>query len=140
MSPEAQRIAIARHVGATCRYCGGTGFLPLWSKEQYDHLREHFPAAPKKQVATPCAQICELPKYPADLNAMHEAEKTLDASRCAQFARLLMKHHPTYCVDVLDSRDELEDVAYETFVLIHASADQRAEAFLRTLGKWEDGA
>jgi hypothetical protein len=70
---------------------------------------------------------------------MHEAEETLSADQCAAYARALMKHHPTYCVEVLDKRNELEDVAYETFQLIHATAAQRAEAFLKTLNLWEDG-
>lgn len=80
------------------------------------------------------------PDYYNDLNAMHEAEETLYADQCEEYARNLMKHHPTYCVQVLDSRFEpTDEVAYETFTLIHATAAQRAEAFLRTIGKWEEG-
>ena len=80
-----------------------------------------------------------IPDYLNDLNAMHEAEETLDASQCAEYARQLMKHHPTYCVTVLDTRfAPTEEIAYETYQLLHATAAQRAEAFLRTIGKWEE--
>jgi hypothetical protein len=62
-----------------------------------------------------------LPNYCTNLNAMHEAEKVLQN----QFAAMIeeaywrnlqwVKPHPIY-----------------------ATARQRAEAFLRTLGKWEE--
>ena len=80
-----------------------------------------------------------IPDYLNDLNAMHDAEEILDASQCAEYARQLMKHHPTYCVTVLDTRfAPTEEIAYETYQLLHATATQRAEAFLRTIGKWEE--
>jgi len=63
-----------------------------------------------------------IPDYCTDLNAMHEAEKVLQN----QFTPMIeeaywrnlqwVKPHPIY-----------------------ATARQRAEAFLRTLGKWEEG-
>ena len=83
--------------------------------------------------------VAGIPDYLNDLNAMHDAEETLDASQCAEYARQLMKHHPTYCVTVLDNRfAPTEEIAYETYQLLHATASQRAEAFLRTIGKWEE--
>ena len=122
MTPEQQRIAIAEACGWTeiepCTCCDGVsrGYTP-----------------------TPGAHKKHLPNYLNDLNAMHEAEETLDASQCAEYARQLMKHHPTYCVTVLDNRfAPTEEIAYETYQLLHATASQRAEAFLRTIGKWEE--
>jgi hypothetical protein len=56
--------------------------------------------------------------YCTDLNAMHEAEKTLTVEEWSDY------------VEHLPSRWE---------EAIHATARQRAEAFLRTLGKWEEG-
>lgn len=56
--------------------------------------------------------------YCADLNAMHEAEKVLTELQCGFFRTHL--------------RERLENYIW------HATARQRAEAFLRTLGKWED--
>ena len=58
--------------------------------------------------------------YCNDLNAMHEAEKTLSETNMFVMAhyieRFISRHGQHY---------------------FHATARQRAEAFLRTLGKWE---
>lgn len=64
----------------------------------------------------------ELPDYLKDLNAMHEAEKALiSISKTMEFYEELI------AVTTVDR-----------FFLVHATAAQRAEAFLRTLGKWRD--
>lgn len=68
-----------------------------------------------------------VPNYHGSLDAMHEAEKVLNAKQCANFAFIL-------CNDVLDVW--LGDDTNEWFEFAHATAAQRAEAFLRTLGKW----
>lgn len=62
--------------------------------------------------------------YCADLNAMHEAERTLDED-CRNGYRLEL-------INVTNSK------YFGSFENIHATARQRAEAFLRTLGKWEE--
>lgn len=61
--------------------------------------------------------------YCNDLNAMHEAEKILTDEQCV-FVR-----------DYL--RERLENYPASRYIW-HATARQRAEAFLRTLGKWEE--
>ena len=61
--------------------------------------------------------------YCSDLNAMHEAEKTLTEEQCV-FVRLHL-------------RERLENYPASRYTW-HATARQRAEAFLRTLGKWEE--
>ena len=61
-------------------------------------------------------QHAKLPNYCTDLNAMHEAEKMLTH-----------KHFNDYVMELLDFIHEP----------ILATARQRAEAFLKTLGKWE---
>jgi hypothetical protein len=59
--------------------------------------------------------------YCSDLNAMHEAEKVLTREQINAFCEKLF---PTnYC---------------GVWWSIHATARQRAEAFLRTLEKWEE--
>jgi len=62
------------------------------------------------------------PQYTRDLNAMHEAE-----------SRLPCGHWTRYC-------QYLADLGSWTvrFVSVHASAENRAKAFLKTLGLWED--
>jgi hypothetical protein len=59
------------------------------------------------------------PDYCADLNAMHEAEGTLSTANM-------------YVMEV-----QLKRVLSAREFYFHAIARQRAEAFLRTLGKWE---
>ena len=62
-----------------------------------------------------------VPDYLNDLNAMHEAEKALDI--------------------VAERGDYWEYLSFITggeVEMIYATASQRAEAFLRTLDKWEE--
>jgi hypothetical protein len=60
-----------------------------------------------------------LPDYCNDLNAMHEAEKIFD--------------HALYCRYI----DELCDITIKgNNSMYMATAVQRAEAFLKTIGKW----
>jgi hypothetical protein len=68
-----------------------------------------------------------IPSYCTDLNAMHEAESHLGES-----------------TNMLDYTNELYDMACRAMKQNRkwnpygATARQRAEAFLRTLGKWEE--
>jgi hypothetical protein len=54
---------------------------------------------------------------------MHEAENVLPAGQWDRYAQWLRE---------LTSSNR-------RFLIAHATASQRAEAFLRTLGKWEEG-
>jgi hypothetical protein len=58
------------------------------------------------------------PDYLNDLNAMHEAEKVLNNVQRERYRTELVYSHA--------GRD------------VFATAAQRAEAFLRTIGKWEE--
>jgi len=60
--------------------------------------------------------------YCADLNSMHEAEKVLTIDQFYAYSAF---------IDRRASRGE-----YRAY--LGATARQRAEAFLRTLGKWEE--
>jgi hypothetical protein len=74
------------------------------------------------------AFLCEIPDYLTDLNAMHEAEKVL-------------KSGTQWMVHVNHLREitgEPKGCELFVFALVSATAAQRAEAFLRTLGKWEE--
>jgi hypothetical protein len=61
------------------------------------------------------------PDWCNDLNAMHEAEKVLTDTNM-----FVMAHHIERLVSAKGQH------------YFHATARQRAEAFLRTLGKWEE--
>ena len=67
---------------------------------------------------TPLKQI---PNYVHDLNAMHEAEMIFTPES---------KHWMYYAL--------LDEMCGSSFKAIRATARQRAEAFLRVLGKWEE--
>jgi hypothetical protein len=62
------------------------------------------------------------PDYLNDLNAMHEAEKVLNGHE-----------QNDYCFTIMDIQK-----SGGGFRRLHATAAQRAEAFLRTLNLWKD--
>lgn len=108
MSPEAQRVAIAEACG--------------WKFESRRAIR------PDGSITTDFPlinQLFHVPDYPNDLNAMHEAWKRLSYSQKATYfdAMLLI-------VQV--------DGVVDPYTMIHVTAAQRAEAFLRTLNLWDD--
>jgi hypothetical protein len=68
---------------------------------------------------TPDGWVVDCPQFATDLNAMHDAEKMLSNANM-------------YVMEV-----QLKRVLNAREFYFHATARQRAEAFLRTLGKWE---
>lgn len=62
-----------------------------------------------------------IPDYPNSLDAMHAAEKALEAWQVAPYLKVLAK------------------LTGNKNTVYHADAEQRAEAFLRVLGLWEEG-
>lgn len=74
-----------------------------------------------------------IPNYINDLNAMHEAEGML-GDKWMPYARLLLEI-TTGCGPAMP----LSFLNVATLCLaVHATASQRAEAFLRTIGKWKE--
>ena len=79
--------------------------------------------------------IAPMPDYCEDLNAMHEAEKVLiDTGRMMEYGAVLywivvpqIARHDDHFIDWMIAG-----------YLTSATARQRAEAFLRTLGEWEE--
>lgn len=108
MKPEAQRIAIAQACG--------------WKLVMDNPLYEPYWEDPKgNKIGVSCGMRC--PDYLNDLNAMHEAENSLSHIEQCQFAEQLF-------------RAMVGEHGVSDFMKIHATAAQRAEAFLRTIGKW----
>ena len=106
MSPEAQRIAIAKTQGWKWAPEHDTRF-PWWNKEQKEVAYEN-----------------DLPDYLNDLNAMHGAEETLTPDQfVAYFDRITM------LFDLYEGSPNP--------MTISAKADQRAEAFIRSLNLWK---
>ena len=109
MTPEAQRVAIAEACG--------------WKRDDVcDCWRK--PSEGKFAVAfrNGSHQHRQLPDHRSDLNAMHEAEKVLTEEQRDEYAAMLI---------ITAGTGHVFDIA-------HLTAAQRAEAFLRALGKWEE--
>lgn len=108
MTPEQINIAIAEECGWVIKD-NGTIFTP--SGDYYGQVG--FTAEAYHQI---------LPNCHNDLNAMHEAEKQFYPPVSKKWNRYIDRLMEVVC-------DEIQTVAC-------ASAPQRAEAFLRTVGKW----
>lgn len=121
MNPDKQRIAIAEACGwraARPIYPGAAG---LWHIIGPNGLASHV--YDTEAFAWAAADI---PDYLSDLNAMHEAEKVLTDEQSYGYGCWLGKN------TVGRTTGEWQKAIFG------ATAAQRAEAFLRTLGKWED--
>jgi hypothetical protein len=70
-----------------------------------------------------------IPNYCNDLNAMHEVTSVLGDRTTQRFTDELIKA----------TKADSHGVAVIYSSLYDATAAQRAEAFLRTIGKWEEG-
>ena len=79
-------------------------------------------------------QLDLLPDYLKDLNAMHEVEKVL---KLDQIPRYLDKLAEVTQGCLFPSPGDLNGMC-RLSCITHATASQRAEAFLRTLNLWED--
>lgn len=117
MNKDKQRIAIAEACGhkniRMAHFCNDCG-------AGEDYMSDHSTEWP-------------IPDYLTDLNAMHEAEKTLTEELQSMYGYTLGK--------MTDSRDtRARTVGQRMWQCVHITAEQRAEAFLRTIGKWEDSA
>jgi hypothetical protein len=117
MNPEQQRIAIAEACGWRIESDGANTFVYSPNKTSGTGYRMNDIRHPKI--------IKLLPDYLNDLNAMHEAEESLHGRLDLWWNYM----------------DTLEKVSVEFNPLgcgsqIHATATQRAEAFLKTIGKW----
>ena len=120
MTPEQQKIAIAEACGWTREYAD----VPTWNNSLnsyqggYESVQTLLFRKERK-----CFIAENLPDYINCLNAMHEAEAILTEKQRLFYHVNLMK---------LQKADFIAGFCF----LIHATATQRAEAFLRTIGKW----
>ena len=72
-----------------------------------------------------------LPNYCNDLNAMHEAEKFLEGGyNWNKYTDILGK--------LCHYKPNIHNLRSFANIIVSASAKQRAEAFLKTIGKWEE--
>lgn len=76
----------------------------------------------------------EIPHYTTDLNAMHKAEKGLIGSKDDENSQLA-HYYENLCLVCGDRQESLN--VYDIDIAM-ATASQRAESLLRTIGKWKD--
>ena len=117
MNPEQQRIAIAEACGWFARE-DKDGF---WRAVDASGNMTHELWMSERNVWS-----AGIPDYLNDLNAMHEAEKVLTEDQQEQYLNNLYE----VC--------NLHSMINDAWNLNCATALQRAEAFLRTIGKWEE--
>ena len=67
-------------------------------------------------------ELVFVPDYCNDLNAMHEAEKQIRNGDWTRYCQYLAEYGG----------------GSVRFVSVHATAQNRAKAFLKTIGKWEE--
>jgi hypothetical protein len=115
MKPEEQRIAIAEACGWTqCQWNGA-----------YNTLKGVPPIRP--------SLFQDIPDYLNDLNAIREAENKLSKDHRKQLVYVLLR---VVIADLDKNTPEIDKFR----VLYFATAAQRAEAFIRVIGKWNSDA
>lgn len=117
MKPEAQRIAIAEACGWTSHImkCGNQ----LWVSPKHQLASDE--EKEKKGFYLP-----GIPWFESDLNALLDAENTLTYQQQKRYVKIITE----LC--------QYTDTVQKPFAILHATAAQRAEAFLRTLNLWKD--
>lgn len=113
MTREAQQIAIAEACGKDVKIC------------------------PIHHSRTCCGRIRTIPDYLSDLNAMHEAENWyFSQSQTIDEKSLWLDNLAVVC-GWAKAETPVEAKFESDLNCSRATAAQRAEAFLRTIGKWE---
>ena len=110
MTNEQQRIAIAEASGWVREYSD----IPTWDTSLNSYKPVHTMLFRRQEK---CFRAENLPDYLNDLNAMHDAEKMLEVEDNHAYG--------CYCIELYEKYGNTVSLA----------AAQRAEAFLRTIGK-----
>ena len=130
MTPKKQRIAVAEACGWKVHPELEYGRYGTVDKRKHPDFPDREPAYEKDGAL---CRASGLPDYLNDLNAVHEAEKTLDDG--VLWRGYLNRLWEVVCPE----RNQMNGLDAATgLLLVHATAAQRAEAFLKTLGLWED--
>lgn len=112
MTVEAQRIKIAEACGWTEIKVHSGGYMTG--------------TRPRQEMEDVSQVVMAVRLYTSSLDAMHEAEKAALVDGCS-----LTNGRVTYC-------NKLMRICGSHAACVHATAAQRAEAFLKTIGAWEE--
>lgn len=123
MSADEQRIAIAEACGFVFSLCRCD-----WYLKKPGCVELALGSAPSKAAF---ANYC--PDYLNSLDAMHEAEKTLTEDQQEAYSHALSQliEQRFNCGPVVDRGEDI--MVHREFDLLHATAAQRAQAFLQTI-------
>ena len=127
MTDEQINIAIAESMGYMDIYrCGQSG-----KRTEQGMLNGKLLAGTLDQPSANYGrEYVFIKRYTADLNACHEFEKTLDDKQLARYAQQIIG----------SARREMNIPDHESHYpvpfIISATARQRCEAYLKTIGKW----
>ncbi len=126
MKPEQQRIAIAEACGLLVCCKADPDNPEAWKTGHFSPS-----AAKQRRMRWPSSAIVKIiPDYLTDLNACHEAEKVLRLEHVVRYEKTLWLLVKCAWEKASDKKTPIGTW--------HSTAAQRAEAFLRTIGKWED--
>ena len=115
MNQNKQRIAIAEYLG----YIDVREYVEDMDNDYLSLMGRKYKKGP----------LIRIPDYLNDLNAMHEAEETLQSHHlCYEYNNKL------YNILGNTVGNRADKPHHWTW---HATAAQRAEAFLKTIGKWK---
>ena len=138
MSPEKQRLAIAEALGLVCVRCKGSGYYRRFGKHEW--FRRGQGKSFDEQPFVKCDHVTIdyavqgkplFPDYLNDLNEIHKAIRILDDTQKTQMGEHLKS---LYAWDY-NARCGMFPSHNNYW---SASASLFAEAFLRTIGKWEE--
>lgn len=127
MTPQQINQAIAEHLGWTDFYTANKAGK---RNPHGQHLFGHNPATCEDSTFGG-KEFREVPNFYGDLNACHEMEKSLKDTPVYNFWYGYFQHLSCVCGNSSNNNIRL-------YRCITATAPQRCEAFLRTVGKWQD--
>ncbi len=120
MKKDKQRILIARA-------CGYTDVR----KEQWEHvdIDAREVAYGIDVMGYKDGRRVHVPHYTESLDAMHEAEEILTEG--------MFDDYSSYLMELMYEENMANEPEFRLVRAIHATANQKAEAFLKTIGLWE---
>lgn len=136
MKTDKQRTLI----GAACGRFEHSFFCPTCQKNirYYEPLSDEERQIARNEISGAgyhqlCGSSLEtvLPNYTSDLNAMHDAEKKLTEPQQWKYFQVLMERGG-------DSFDGKNVSPATAVMMLGWSAEAKAEAFLKAIGKWEE--
>ncbi len=127
MKPEAQQIAVAEADGFVAPFSTRRVYFADGESDGFEN-------------ALYDANHRRVPDYLNDLNAMHRVEKTLGGKLNFKYQQIVACIHSGIPIEKIEAFgwDFTRIGCKPALAAIDATAAQRAEAFLRALGKWID--